>query len=348
MAVDKTTTYNKYAHLAPDDNGEDERGGGGGEAPNTRPRVDGAPPHHQFSGGKDGSHPPELRGRGIPPTEDDNGGFQRVGRGGGGFSNYHNYGGGGNGSSGGFDDSPPNSGSPGGGFSGPDGNGGFFGDDMNQTNEDNFDSPEQAYTDEELEFFFTPIDVPTSDHRLQCQYTVWYSTRGYGKQSSNFINTLKPVGKFGSVEQFWSLYSHLIRPGELSNCPDIQLRRQAYSFHIFKMGIKPIWEDPANKEGGMWQIKLRKPMSSRCWENVVLALLGEQFMVGDEICGAVICVRIHTDLISVWNRTASETAVTTRIRDTFRRVLNLPPNPNSPIDYEYRVHAKSLTKHLKN
>jgi hypothetical protein len=42
------------------------------------------------------------------------------------------------------------------------------------------------------------------------------------------------------------------------------------------------------------------------------------------------------------SRTASETAVTTRIRDTFRRVLNLPPNPNSPIDYEYRVHAKSL------
>ena len=58
-----------YFSLAPDDNGEDERGGGGGEAPNTRPRVDGAPPHHQFSGGKDGSHPPELRGRGIPPTE---------------------------------------------------------------------------------------------------------------------------------------------------------------------------------------------------------------------------------------------------------------------------------------
>lgn len=336
MAVDKTTTYNKYAHLAPDDNGEDERVGDGLPV---GPRV-GAPPPHDFSGGKDGP-PPDLRGRGIPPPQGDNGGFQRVGRGGG-FSNYHNYGG--NGSSGGFDDSPPNN-SPG-NMNHGDGGGGFFGDEMNLTSEDNFDSPEQAYTDEELEYFFTPIEVSDSDHKLQCQYTVWYSTRGYGKQSSNFINTLKPVGKFGSVEQFWSLYSHLIRPGELSNCPDIQLRRQAYSFHIFKMGIKPIWEDPANKQGGMWQIKLRKPMSSRSWENVVLALLGEQFMVGDEICGAVICVRIHTDLISVWNRTAGETAVTTRIRDTFRRVINLPPN--SPIDYEYRVHEKSLTKHLKN
>jgi hypothetical protein len=29
----------------------------------------------------------------------------------------------------------------------------------------------------------------------------------------------------------------------------------------------------------------------RCWENLVLAMLGEQFMVGDEICGAVVSIR---------------------------------------------------------
>ena len=35
----------------------------------------------------------------------------------------------------------------------------------------------------------------------------------------------------------------------------------------------------------------RKGLSSRCWENLVLAMLGEQFMVGEEICGAVVSVR---------------------------------------------------------
>ena len=64
--------------------------------------------------------------------------------------------------------------------------------------------------------------------------------------------------------------------------------------------------------------RIRKGMSSRCWENLVLAMLGEQFMVGDEITGAVITVRIANDLISVWNRSANDAAVTTRIRDTFR------------------------------
>ena len=32
-------------------------------------------------------------------------------------------------------------------------------------------------------------------------------------------------------------------------------------------------------------------LASRCWENMILAMLGEQFMVGEEICGAVVSVR---------------------------------------------------------
>ena len=85
-----------------------------------------------------------------------------------------------------------------------------------------------------------------------------------------------------------------------------------------------MWEYDVNKCGGKWIVRLRKGLSSGCWENLVLAMLGEQFMVGEEICGAVVSVRFQEDTISIWNRTASDTAVTNRIRDTFRRVLNLP------------------------
>ncbi|KAG8136395.1 hypothetical protein E2320_009341, partial [Naja naja] len=76
--------------------------------------------------------------------------------------------------------------------------------------------------------------------------------------------------------------------------------------------------DDANKNGGKWIIRLRKGLASRCWENLILAMLGEQFMVGEEICGAV--------------------ATTARIRDTLRRVLNLPPNTIM----EYKTHTDSI------
>lgn len=38
---------------------------------------------------------------------------------------------------------------------------------------------------------------------------------------------------FLQVEQFWKFYSHMVRPGDLTGHSD---------FHLFKEGIKPMWE----------------------------------------------------------------------------------------------------------
>lgn len=44
------------------------------------------------------------------------------------------------------------------------------------------------------------------------------------------------------------------------------------------------------------------------------------------------------DLLSIWNKTATDQATTARIRDTLKRILNLPPN--TPM--EYKTHCDSL------
>lgn len=43
-------------------------------------------------------------------------------------------------------------------------------------------------------------------------------------------------------------------------------------------------------------------------------MLGEQFIVGNEICGAVISIRPTEDIISIWNKTASDTYITGKIK----------------------------------
>ncbi|XP_065413681.1 eukaryotic translation initiation factor 4E type 2 isoform X6 [Chrysemys picta bellii] len=111
---------------------------------------------------------------------------------------------------------------------------------------------------------------------------------------------------------------------------------QSYEQNIKQIGT--FASDDANKNGGKWIIRLRKGLASRCWENLILAMLGEQFMVGEEICGAVVSVRFQEDIISIWNKTASDQATTARIRDTLRRVLNLPPNTIM----EYKTHTDSI------
>merc|ERR1711881_279628 len=100
-----------------------------------------------------------------------------------------------------------------------------------------------------------------------------------------------------------------------------------------------MWEDENNKEGGKWIVRLRKGFATRCWENLILAMLGEQFMVGQGICGAVISVRYHTeDIVSIWNRNAKNLGVINQIRDIMKRVLNLPHNTIM----EYKAHLESI------
>lgn len=52
-----------------------------------------------------------------------------------------------------------------------------------------------------------------------------------------------------------------------------------------------MWEDPGNSKGGKWVIRLKKHKIDRAWENVCMAMLGEQFLVGPEICGVVLSTR---------------------------------------------------------
>lgn len=65
------------------------------------------------------------------------------------------------------------------------------------------------------------------------------------------------------------------------------------NLHIFKHGIKPIWEDPQNKNGGKWTITFpttgglaRYELINESWMRCCLAVIGELLDDdGREICG---------------------------------------------------------------
>ncbi|CAD7676232.1 unnamed protein product [Nyctereutes procyonoides] len=124
------------------------------------------------------------------------------------------------------------------------------------------------------------------------QHTFWYSRRtpGHPTSSQSYEQDIKQISTFASVEQFWRFYSHMVRPGDLTGHS---------GFHLFKEGIKPI-------------------LASHCWENLILAMLGEQSMVGEEIYETVVSVQFQEDIISIWNKTASDQATTAHIQDTLQ------------------------------
>lgn len=57
---------------------------------------------------------------------------------------------------------------------------------------------------------------------------------------------------------------------------------------VFKKGIRPVWEDPANDKGSdliMRKMALQPDTIDTWWDNMVLGLIGETIEVADEICG---------------------------------------------------------------
>lgn len=82
-------------------------------------------------------------------------------------------------------------------------------------------------------------------------------------------------------------------------------------------------QDGANRLGGKWIVRLPKGLASRYWEDLVLGVIGEQFEVGDEICGAVISIRYQEDIISLWTRNATDAEVRAKILETMKRILPL-------------------------
>ena len=131
-----------------------------------------------------------------------------------------------------------------------------------------------------------------TEHPIKSTWVVWY--RPPTSKYSDYEKSTIPLVSFSTVEAFWSVYTHLKRPSALPSVSD---------YHIFRKGIRPVWEDEENKRGGKWIVRLKKGVADRYWEDLLLMIVGDQFAeAGEEVCGAVLSVRSGEDVLSVWTR----------------------------------------------
>ncbi|VDK40035.1 unnamed protein product [Gongylonema pulchrum] len=158
------------------------------------------------------------------------------------------------------------------------------------------ESQQQQHPRPIMEQFVKPTPCGPNEHPLEFTYVFSYFVRPQGKfDPEDYASYVQPVASFKSVEQFWNTYCFLKRPAGVMikeiDFLGVKNITEKVDFHMFKEGIKPVWEDDANQKGGKWILRLKKGLSSRVWENLLLAMIGEQFLVGEEICGAVCSIR---------------------------------------------------------
>jgi len=172
------------------------------------------------------------------------------------------------------------------------------------------------------------VDCPEGQNALETPWVFWFDKKLPHNVSNpnDYVTNLIHHGEVHSVEQFWGVYSHILRPSELpKDC----------NYHFMRYRGYPMWE--CYPEGGCWLIKTKKMNNlNRMWEKLLLASIGEAF--GDpDMVGVGVSTRPKGNVLSVWVKdNSNETKLS--IGEKLNQILNLQDGAT----IEYKPHHSSM------
>ncbi|KAK1425379.1 hypothetical protein QVD17_20731 [Tagetes erecta] len=172
-------------------------------------------------------------------------------------------------------------------------------------------------------------------HPLEQTWSFWFDNPNSRPKLAPWGSFLRPIHSFSTIEEFWSLYNNIHRPSKLANGADL---------YCFKNNIEPKWEDPVCANGGKWTMNFNRLKSDTCWLYTLLALIGEQFDHGDDICGVVVNVRSRQEKICLWTKNAANESAQMSIGKQWKELLD----HNDPIGFIFHEDAKAFDKSAKN
>eukprot|EP00760_Papus_ankaliazontas_P038283 PhM_4_TR9049/c0_g1_i1/m.9060/K03259/EIF4E; translation initiation factor 4E len=184
--------------------------------------------------------------------------------------------------------------------------------------------PEQSLADD--------LKAPKTrqSHPLEETWVLWYNHRKIAHTNvSQWEDILTQLTEASTVEEFWSTYNNIKRPSSLEFGSD---------YHMFRRGVKPAWEDPANIQGGKWQLSIGPKEETRLdtlWEKLLLSMIGET-LIDDAlleqfpeiyhnkvIVGTVMSRRRNNTRITVWTNDSTNEAMLLAIGRRLKEVLNV-------------------------
>lgn len=135
------------------------------------------------------------------------------------------------------------------------------------------------------------------------------------------------------MEDFWAIYSHLVRSSDLT---------PSTTYSLFRHPISPTWEHPSHQTGGKWSAHLRKHVSTRLWEQLILALIGDAFsdLGDDEVTGVTLSIKNGEDVLSIWNRHGNDGRKGLGIKRILKEIVG------SGVNWEYAVFEELTQKNV--
>lgn len=177
-------------------------------------------------------------------------------------------------------------------------------------------------------------------HPLSEKWKLWYDCPNKKITNNNWIENIKEIGTLSSLEDFWGIYNNIIKTSSLS---------YGSNYYLFKDGIKPMWEDPSNKNGGKWSIQFKKNINidlDNIWLIIMLHSLGNIFCddtnnYNTEITGLIINIRKYQDKINIWLQNKNNTITINYIGNIIKNIIKeyCPIQNTDDIVILYQDHA---------
>ncbi|KAI0062777.1 translation initiation factor eIF4e [Artomyces pyxidatus] len=198
----------------------------------------------------------------------------------------------------------------------------------------------------------TPGVLTTApEHPLQHSWTIYHDTKSkmpftpatatidgphpQPAEAGVYEAGLTTVGDFDTVESYCRYFNWLKPPSKLE---------RNSNYHLFKSGIKPMWEDEANANGGKWVLTMKNnpTLLDQSWQWLTMALVGEDLDEGDEICGAVVSLRSKVDRIQLWTRSKDDPEKINGIGKKLVKLLDVSEADGIGLEFQYNTEDRPL------
>lgn len=169
------------------------------------------------------------------------------------------------------------------------------------------------------------------------------SEASYASQAYRLLTT------FHTVQDFWSCLDKLVQtPSHVfftTSSPRVQMEdRDVEAYGLFKVGVRPEWEDVLNRRGGHWESRKAwtPEQLDNVWVHLAMAVVGEGLEEYRDITGMRLVDKSRPPhkadyRIEVWTST-SDTVRNEAIRDKLVNELK----EVDEMQFVWKSHAESI------
>lgn len=195
------------------------------------------------------------------------------------------------------------------------------------------------------------------DLPLRFTWVIWEQIMQSSDKAGAYSDATHKVASFSTVQSFWKLWNHMPQPSELLEQKRM-VREQPDGLHvidavmIFRDGVRPMWEDTLNANGGHFQFQLKPSTGGgqvdEYWNNLVLGMIGATIEPANMITGIRLVDKLsgpraaNVIRLEVWFTNYDDTAAVQALKKNVEKCMatRLDGTVGTPPKCETKAHQQ--------